>query len=85
MSRHPKKVANASPNFRCCQDLRGHFLEAGQLHALPLRDPADDQGLLHDLGEVDEQSLSNEGERGVRESERCRRGQGRCEERAGKV
>ena len=55
------------------------------MHALPLHDPADDQGLLHDLGEVDEQSLSNEGERGVRESERCRRGQGRCEERAGKA
>ena len=40
---------------------------------------------LHLLGEVQEQSLSNEGERGVRESERCRREQGRCEERAGKV
>ena len=55
------------------------------MHALPLHDPADEQALLHDLGEVDEQSLSNEGERGVRESERCRTGQGRCEEMAGKA
>ena len=55
------------------------------MHALHLHDPPDEQALLHDLGEVDEQSLSNEGERGVRESERCRTGQGRCEEMAGKA
>ena len=86
MSRHPQKVANASQKMaRCCQDNVGHLGEAGQVEFDPLGErPAVVKG-VHLLGEVQEQSLSNEGERGVRESERCRRGQGRCEERAGKA
>ena len=75
-SRHPKKVANASHNMArtCRQDNVGHPGHSGQVEFVPLDlGPAAVHG-LHLLGEVQEQSLSNEGERGVRESERCRRG-----------
>ena len=76
-SRHPKKVANASHNMArtCRQDNVGHPGHSGQVEFVPLDlGPAAAVRGLRLLGEVQEQSLSNEGERGVRESERCRRG-----------
>ena len=70
---------------RTFPDNVGHLGEAGQVEFVPLVVGPVVVHELHLLGEVQEQSLSNEGERGVRESERCRREQGRCEERAGKA